>query len=165
MADTFLQWPLVSQYVLPFLLVFVIVFGILEKTKLFGDGKQKLDAIASFVVALIFVGAVSYTHMVQNLTLFLTLAIVAIFVIMLLWGFIWGDAKEGFKPTNWMKWVLGVVAGIAFIWAVIWATDSLEKIQGFFGGNLGQTIITNGIFLVVVAVALALILIPAKNKS
>jgi hypothetical protein len=163
MADTFLQWPIVSQYILPFLLVFVIVFGILEKTKLFGDGKPRLNAIASFVIALIFVGAVSYTHMVQNLTLFLTLAIVAIFVIMLLWGFVWGDAKEGFKPAGWMKWLLAIVAGIAFIWAVIWATDSLGKIQGFFGGSLGQTIITNGIFLIVVAVALALILIPPKK--
>jgi chromate transport protein ChrA len=163
MADTFLQWPIVSQYVLPFLLVFVIVFGILEKTKLFGDGKKQLDAMVSGVIALIFVGAVSYTHMVQNLTLFLTLAIVAIFVIMLLWGFVWGDAKEGFKPEKWMKWLLAVVAGIAFIWAVIWATDSLGKIQGFFGGSLGQTIITNGIFLIVIAVALALILIPPKK--
>jgi hypothetical protein len=163
MADNFLQLPLVSQYVLPFLLVFVIIFGILEKTKLLGDGKQKLDAIASLVIALIFVGAVSYTHMIQNLTLFLTVALVAIFVIMLLWGFIFAD-KEGFKPANWMKWVLGGVAGIAFVWAVIWATDSLGNIQGFFSGSLGKTIITNGIFLIVIAVALALILIPAKNK-
>jgi hypothetical protein len=166
MADTttFLQWPLVSQYVLPFLLIFVIVFGILEKTKLFGDGKQKLDAIASFVVALIFVGAVSYTHMVQNLTLFLTIAVVILFVIMLLWGFIWGDAKDGFKPEKWMKWILAVVAGIAVIVAVLWATDSLNNIKGFFSGSIGQTIITNGIFLIVIAVALALILSPGKNK-
>jgi hypothetical protein len=162
MADTFLQWPIISEYLLPFLLVFFIIFAILDKTKLFGEGKKQVNALTSAVIALIFVGAVSYTHMISNLTLFLTIAIVAVFVILLIWGFIWGDEK-GFKAAGWMKWILAVVAGIAFIWAVIWATDSLGKIGGFFSGSLGQTIITNGIFLIVIAVALALILIPKKS--
>ena len=162
MADTFLQWPIISDYLLPFLLVFFIIFAILERTKLFGEGKKQVNALTAFVIALTFVGAVTYTHMIQNLTLFLTIAIVALFVILLIWGFIFGDSKE-FKAEGWMKWILGIVAGIAFIWALVWATDSLGKIGGFFGSSLGQTIITNGIFLIVISVALALILIPKKS--
>ena len=162
MADTFLQWPIISQYLLPFLLVFFIVFAILEKTKLFGEGKKQINALTAFVIGLIFVGAVSYTNIVSNLTLFLTIAIVAIFVILLIWGFIFGDSS-GFKAAGWMKWILGIIAGIAFIWAVIWATGFSGKIGGWFSAGIGQTIVINVIFLIVIAVALALILIPAKK--
>jgi hypothetical protein len=162
MADTFLQWPIISQYILPFLLIFFIIFAILERTKLFGEGKKQINALTAFVIGLIFIGAVSYTNMVQNLTLFLTVAIVAVFVILLIWGFIFGDST-GFKPAGWMKWILGIVAGIAFIWAVIWATGFSSKIGGWFSGGIGQTIIVNGIFLIVIAVALALILLPPKK--
>jgi hypothetical protein len=162
MAETFLQSPIISQYLLPFLLVFFIIFAILERTKLFGEGKKQINALTAFVIGLIFVGAVSYTHMISNLTLFLTVAIVAIFVLLLIWGFIFGDEK-GFQLNKGLKWVLAIVAGIAFIWAMIWSTDSLGKIGTFFSGSLGQTVVTNGIFLIVIAVALALVLIKPRS--
>jgi hypothetical protein len=165
MANTFLQWPIISEYLLPFLLIFFIVFAILDKTKLFGEGKKQVNALTAGVIALIFVGAISYTHIISNLTLFLTVAIVILFVVLLLWGFIWGEKEsgKGFQAEKWMKWILGIVAGIAVIWAVIWATGSLDKIGGFFSGTTGQTIITNGVFLIVIAVALALVLMKPKS--
>lgn len=163
-AETILQNWIFSEFLFPFLLVFFIIFAILERTKLFGEGKRQINALIAFVIGLIFVGAVSYTHVVSNLTLFLTIALVAVFVILLIWGFIFGD-KEEFKLDNKLKWGLGIVATIAFAWAVIWAAGWSEKLGSFFSGSsgLGQTIITNGIFLLVIAVALALILYEKKK--
>ncbi|MBM3199831.1 hypothetical protein FJZ53_02750, partial [Candidatus Woesearchaeota archaeon] len=46
--------------VLPFLLVFTIVFAVLEKTKIFGGGKESkknINAMIAFVFALFFVSA------------------------------------------------------------------------------------------------------------
>ena len=93
MAETFLQIPIVSNFILPFLLAFFVLFATLEKTKLLGDGKKQLNALISAIVGLIFVGAVYPKMVVSNLILYLAVAVVAIFVILLIWGFIFGDIK------------------------------------------------------------------------
>jgi len=163
-VETIFQSEVLTRFILPFLLVFFIVFAILEKTKLFGEDKKQLNALVSFVMGLIFVSVLSPTLIVSNLILFLTVALVSIFVILLLWGFIFGD-KEGFKISKWMKVILAVVAGIAFIIAMIWATDFSSKIIEFlFKQSWSKTFWTNFSFIVVIAIALALILLQ-KNKS
>ena len=154
-----------TDFILPFLLIFFIVFAILEKTKLFGDGKKQINALTAFVIGLIFVGAIFPKLVVENMILFLTVAIVCVFVIMLIWGFIFGDVKEGFKPADWMKWVLGIFGGIAFIVAVIFATGFNTAIGNLLSQGLSQTLLTNIVFIVVIAIALALVLIGSKPKK
>ena len=152
------------------MLVFFIVFAILEKTKLLGEDKKQLNALISFVVGLIFVGAVYPTEVVGNLILFLTVALVVVFVVLLLWGFVFGDIKEGFKAEKWMKWVLAIVIGVAVIIAVLWATGvGVDEINDFFnnlfsGQDWSSGFWTNVLFIIVVAVALALILKKSGDK-
>ncbi len=166
MADQpiFLQ-TLFTDFILPFLLIFFIVFAILEKTKLFGEGKKQLNALTAFVIGLIFVGAVFPKLVVSNMILFLTVTIVCVFVILLIWGFIFGD-KEEFKLNNKLKWILGIVAAIAFIVAIIFATGINVQLEQFFSssnGTLGDAIVTNAVFLIVIAVALALVLVQKRK--
>ena len=52
--------------------MFFVVFAVLERTKLFGAEKKQLNALTSFVVALIFVTAIFPKVIVENLILFLT---------------------------------------------------------------------------------------------
>jgi len=158
---TFLSHWIFSKFLLPFLLVFFIVFAILEKTKLFGEGKKQLNALTSFVIGLIFVSAVYPKLVVGNMILFLTVALVCVFVVLLIWGFIFGD-KEGFKLEKWMKWVLGIVVGIAFVWAVLWATGWTSEVGSFLSSQ--SQIWTNIAFVVVIAIALALVLIEKKKS-
>jgi len=163
MADeTFLQHWIFSKFLLPFLLVFFIVFAILEKTKLFGEGKKQLNALTSFVIGLIFVGAVYPKLVVENMILFLTVTLVCVFVVMLLWGFVFGDEK-GFAIQKWMKWVLGIIIGIAFIGALLWATGWNVQIGNILSGQ--SQIWTNVAFVVVIAIALALVLLAKEKKK
>lgn len=161
---TFLNFPIISQFVLPFLLIFVIVFAVLEKTKILGEKKQ-VHALVAFVIGLIFVGAIYPKLVVENLILFLTVTIVAVFVILLIWGFIFGDIKDT-KLPKYLMIVLGIIATIAFIAALIWATGFWDTIQGLLTSNngLGETIITNAVFVIVIGVALALILRSSTKK-
>ncbi len=161
---TFLQHWIFTKFLLPFLLVFFILFAIFDRTKIFGDNKKQLNALIAFVIGLIFVVAVYPTLVVTNMILFLTVTLVAVFVVLLIWGFIFGDIKEGFKPAGWMKWVLGIITGAAFIGAVLWATGLFSNINEFLQTQWSQNILTNVAFVVVIAIALALILIP-KGKS
>lgn len=164
-GETILQNPVLSRFILPFLLIFFIVFAILEKTKLFGEGKKQLDALIAFVIGLIFVSVLYPTEIVSNLVLFLTVALVAIFVILLIWGFIFGDVKE-FKPPTWMKVVLAVVAGIAFIIAIIWATGFYDTLAGsLFKQSWSKSFWTNFSFIIVIAIALALVLSQKVKKD
>ncbi len=163
--ETILQSPVLTRFILPFLLVFFIVFAILEKTKIFGEGKKQLNALISFVIGLIFVSVLYPTLVVSNLVLFLTVALVSIFIILLLWGFIFGDVKEGFKPAKWMKVGLAIVVGIAFIVALIWATGLFSEIGEFlFQQSWSKAFWTNFAFIIVIAIALALILLQKGKK-
>jgi len=164
MATTiFLQNEIFTKFLFPFLLIFFIVFAILEKTKVLGDKKQ-IHALVSFVIGLIFITAVYPKLVVENLILFLTVALVAVFVVLLIWGFIF-SGKEGFAPEKWMKWILWILAGVACFGAIIWATGWYKSLAEFFSSNLSQTVITNVVFVVVIAIALALILIEKKPSK
>lgn len=162
-SHLFLQNVIFTKFVLPFLLIFFIVFAILEKTKVLGDNKQ-ISALVAFVIGLIFVGAVFPKEVVGNLILFLTVALVVLFVVLLLWGFVSGG-KEGFEIEGWMKNVLLGVVSVAVVIAVLWATG----IQGgvidlLFYQNWSGTFWTNALFIVAIAAALALVLKGAKSS-
>lgn len=161
---TFLSWWIVSKFFLPFLLSFFLFFAVLEKTKLFGENKKQLNSLISFVISLIFVSAVYPKLVVSNLILFLSVALIAVFVIFLIWGFIFGESSTGFKAEGWMKLVLGIVAGIAFIIALFWATGWNEKLGSFVTETgLKSPVFTNLFFIIIIAVALALSLSPGKS--
>ena len=165
-GESILQGEIFTRFILPFFLVFFVVFGILEKTKLFGDGKKQINAMVAFVVGLIFVSVLYPTVVVNNLILFLTIALVCVFVIMLLWGFIFGDIKEGFKPERWMKIGLGILVGIAFIIAIVWATGLLDNLgTSLFKQTWSKTFWTNFGFILAIAIALALVLGQKAKKD
>jgi hypothetical protein len=164
-AETILQHEVLTKFAYPFLLIFFIVFAILEKTKLLGEDKKQLNALISFVIGLIFVSAVQPKLIVGDLILFLTVALVIVFVVLLIWGFIFGDIKEGFKLDGWMKWSLGILSGIAVIIAVIWATGVDSSIVDYlFKQSWSSDFWTNASFVLVVAAALALILRSGSSK-
>jgi len=112
---TFLQSEILTSFIYPFLLMFFILFAVLEKTKVLGEDQKQINALVSFVISLIFISAVFPKMVVGNLILFLTVSIVIMFVALLLWGFIAGDLKEGFKINDKLKTTLMVIIGIAVV--------------------------------------------------
>ena len=80
---TILQNPFVVQLILPFLLVFAVVFAVLQKSKIFGEGKRQIDVIVAFAIALIVVAFVQYVNIIIQLAAFLGLMLVIILVMML----------------------------------------------------------------------------------
>ena len=94
--DTIFQNWIFKDYILPFLLVFVLVFAVLERTKLFGEEKRQLNAITAFVIGLIVVGFLFPKEVMSNMVLFLSVDLVILFVFLLLYGFVASDKKEGY---------------------------------------------------------------------
>ena len=105
-GEIFLQNVVFTKFVLPFLLIFFIVFAILEKTKVFGEGNKQINALISFVIGLIFVGVAFPKEVVANLILFLTVALLVVFVFLILWGFVSGKKLE--IESKGLKWTVGI---------------------------------------------------------
>jgi hypothetical protein len=165
MAETILQAPIFTKFVYPFLLMFFIVFAILEKSKVLGEKKQ-INALVSFVIGLIFVSAVYPKEVVENMVLFLTIAIVIVFVVLILWGFISGE--EGLKFTNFPKGVkimIFIAVIIAVFLATLWATGVGFGIFEKIFNATTKSFWTNAIFVVFIAVALAVVLATGGKKS
>lgn len=169
--QTILQSWVFSRFVLPFLLIFFIVFGILEKTKIFGTEKKQLNAFIAFVVGLIVVGAASPTLAISHMILFLTVAIVVLFVALVLWGFVAGEKGLEFeKAPRALKWFIGIVIVVAVIIALFWAIGTESS---FFGGIFGflfesswsKGFWTNLSFIVVIIIALVLVLRKTKGEG
>lgn len=156
---TILQHWIVTKFILPFLLIFVLVYAILEKTKLFGDGKHQINAIISGVIGLIFVGAFSPKIFVDNMMLFLTIGIVIIFVFLMLWGFATGSELKSPIPSKGMKIAIGIFIFVAVGIAVLWAAGVENQFFDLlFRQSWSKTLWTNVAFVVVVAGAIALVL-------
>jgi len=157
-----LQQPIFTDFLYPFLLMFFLIFGILEKTKLFGaDKKTQLNALVALVISLIFVSAVFPRIVVGNLMLFLAIALVVIFVGLLLWGFVsGGEAKIGGKN---MAIFFGVLIFIAVLLAVIWATGFGGGLQSIFNwlfdSKWSNSFWTNFIIIVLVIGAVVAVIL------
>lgn len=154
--ETILQNWVLTQFVLPFLLVFFIIFAILQKTKVLGAKKQ-IDALTAFVIGLIFVGVAYPKLVVTNLILFLSVAMVVVFVVLLLWGFASGGEKSDFLSGDKVKWAVGGVVLVAVIIATLWATgiDKGDPWNFLFYSSWSSPFWTNFIFIALIIVALA----------
>ncbi len=162
-VETILQSEILTKFVYPFLLIFFIVFAVLEKTKVLGDEQKQLNALVAFVIGLIFVGAVFPKLVVANMVLFLTVALIVMFVVLLLWGFVAGDIKEGFTVPPKLKVFLMVIIGISVVVAVFWAMGVGGGFFDFlFGSSWSNAFWTNFLFVAVIAAALALVLTKTK---
>lgn len=164
MAETILQHPILTNFVYPFLLVFFIVFAILEKTKLLGEDRKQLNALLSFVIGLIFVSVAYPKFLVTNLILFLSVAIVIVFVVLILWGFVFAKERGGFEMTSSMKYALGSILILGVIVAIFLITGIGGKVIDFlFKSSWSETFWVNFIFILLIAIALGAILKGGKS--
>ena len=77
-----------GQVTLIFVLVFTMVFAVLQKAKVFGDGKKQIDALIGLAVALIVISAGYATDIISQLIPFLAITLVIILIFMVLIGFL-----------------------------------------------------------------------------
>jgi hypothetical protein len=160
MADTttIFSYPLIQQVILPFLLVFTIIFAILDRSKMLGEDKRQINAIVSLVIALIFVSFPYARDIVVQLMPFLVVCIIILFVFMLIFGFIMAK-KEGDMLNKGLKIALGIIFGLAILVAVLWITGAWTIISGWVTKE-GYTnnILFNAILLAVIGGAIAIVI-------
>ncbi len=151
-----------TKGILPFLLVFVLVFAVLQKSKIFGEGKSQIDALISLVVGLILIGFPVPRDYIVAMIPWLAVALVVLLVVFLIYGFVASDNKDGMKIPEWVKkssiWVAIIFAAIL----VIVITGGWETIRGWYNDS---NIIGNVLIIVAIGVALWIALGGKSEKK
>ncbi|MBT3304587.1 hypothetical protein HN592_02475 [Candidatus Woesearchaeota archaeon] len=106
---------------LPFIFVYLIVFALLEKTKVLGierNGKSKknLNAMVSFVLGFVFIASTS--HVVSLLLYLQILGMALVFVMALLYGFAAFKEDKAFEFKNFIYVVVLIFIIVAFFYAM-----------------------------------------------
>lgn len=152
----------IGQIALIFLLVFTIVFAVLQKSKILGDGKKQVDALVSLAIGLIVISVGYATDLISNLVPFIAVSLVIIFVFMLLLGSMY---KEGdFNLPTWVKVALGIVVFVAVVIAVLFYTGSWDYLYSVLVADDGSTFAANVVIIVIVIAAVAAVVFGGKGK-
>ena len=121
--------------VLPFLLVFTVVFGVLEKTKVLGtvkvedviQPKKNLNAMIAFVVAFFVVASVELVEMITEVSAHVTLMILFIFFFLIMVGMLVNKDK-GFELEGVVAWIFYGIAFVVLVLIFFGALGWLDKI-------------------------------------
>jgi hypothetical protein len=117
----------VFSYVLPFLMIFAVVYGILLKVKIFGDNKG-LNVIVAFVVSLMSLQFNFVSYFFSEVFPRMGVMVSIILVLFVLMGLFW-DFKN--KSVN---WIFGILIFIGFIVILF---QSFSSAFGF-GWSIGE---------------------------
>lgn len=102
--------------VFSFLFVFVVVYAILAKTKVLGDGR--VNIIVSFIMAIIFMNFSSLNLFVNTITPWFVVLLICLFFVLVLVGFSSTDLlKKMVTPT--FGWVVVIILIAIFLIAAI----------------------------------------------
>jgi hypothetical protein len=129
--------------VLPFLLVFTIVFALLERTKVFGtevmDGKhyskKNLNSMAAFVISFLVVASSELVEVITEVSSNFVVLLFLIVLFLLLVGSFFNEKPEGvFLEGNW-KTAFMVIVFIVLVLIFLDALNLIDNTFSFFRGN------------------------------
>lgn len=164
MVEPILISPFFTDYILPFVLVFTLIFAILQKTQLLGEGKKQINAILGLIVGLILIAFPSARDIVVQLMPFLAVSAVVLFVFMLLYGFVMGST-DGDVLHKGVKIALGIILGLALITVLLYISGYWDPIWDFMFNRSGSGQIWVNVFLVVIIAGAIAAVVSSKDKS
>lgn len=151
----------VYDVVLPFLLVFTIVFAILEKTKVLGTVKigdqtytqKNLNAMAAFVVSFLVIASSKLVEIITNVSSQMVVLLLASVFFLLLVGSFYKEGEPVFLEKGWKSvfmiiMFIGIV--IIFLQAIPTSTGQpwLEWFLEYLGAHWSSTAVGSIILLV-----------------
>lgn len=134
--------------ILPFLLVFTIVFGILEKTRIFGTEKlgdkdypkKNLNSMVAFVIAFFVVAAKEIVTSLQVSLPQVALVLVILVSFMMLAGSFMGDKTFTFENSKWAIF-LTLLVFISVLLIFLNSFGWLDPIIAFIVANPGTVLV------------------------
>ncbi|VVB80734.1 Uncharacterised protein [uncultured archaeon] len=155
--------PIFVEGVLPFLLVFVLVFAILQKTKVLGEGKTQIDALISLAIGLISIAVPTTRDFIVNMMPWLAFALVVLLIFLLVYGFVAtsSDPKKGLEVPGWVKTVVLWLGIIMVVILAIYVTGFWPTVKDWFSG---EDVLSTVLLVIVIGVVIGMVAkSPAKS--
>jgi hypothetical protein len=163
MVETILSSPLISEAVLPFILIFTVVFAILQKSQILGKEKKQIDAMVALVVGLITITFARAVGIINHLLPFLAVSVIIILVFLIMVALFHKDDKE-FVLHKGFKWAIFIAAFVAVIIAVLYFTGAWDYLATKFTEG-GSNLVTNVVFIVIIVVGFLIVFFGDKKKE
>jgi len=158
------EHPFFTEMLLPFLLVFVLVFAILQKSKILGDKNAQVDAMVGLVIGLILIGFPQPREILVGIFPWMAVGIAVVLVFLILYGFVAGDMSGDGTP-EWMKTTFAVLAGL-FTLAVILSVSGLgERILDSILGDGSGSQAWMSVVMIIVVIGVMLVAIFGNKKK
>ncbi|MDP3917518.1 MAG: hypothetical protein Q8Q42_04520 [Nanoarchaeota archaeon] len=141
---------------LPFMLVFTIVFAVLEKIKLFGSKSKNINAIVSLVVSIFFLNNTYLIFVLQGFLPSVAIILIVFLMFLLVFGVFSGEGDFQGKALGW--------AFVASLIAIGFALFSDIFTPGLPGGSAISQFYRANTFLIWLLV-LAAVFIMSVMKS
>jgi len=156
-ASTFIANPFFYSILVPFLLVFVLIYAILEKTNVLGEGKKMVNLIVSFSIAFIFIGVPAIVNVTLKVIPIVSFIIILVLCLLLLFGFAGVDTQK----NKTLQLILGIILGLALVVTILWATG----VFGLITGKLGASTLSYVAFFIIFIIVIVVVLMGGKKPS
>lgn len=107
--------------ILPFLLVFTLVFALMEKVKLFGEKRKNVHVIVALVAGFLVVSQPDLVYLIQGFIPRVSMTILIILMGLLVMGMF---GLKGEKFEGWGLGVAVIIAVVAILWSLSAATSA-----------------------------------------
>ncbi len=164
MVETILSSPIISEAVLPFMLIFTVVFAILQKSQILGKDKKQIDALVALVIGLITITFANAVGIISSLLPFLAVSIVMILVFLILVAMV-STGEKGIELHQGFKWTIMILSFIAIVVAGLVITGAWDYIVGQFEGPRGSSWGTNIVFIVIIVGAFIMAFLGDKKPK
>ncbi|MFH1636924.1 MAG: hypothetical protein ABIB71_00700 [Candidatus Woesearchaeota archaeon] len=111
------------EVALPFLLIFTLIFAVLEKISLFGQNSKNINVIVSLAIAFFTIRVTAVVAMMNAFLPKVSALVLVILMVLLVWG-IFG--AKGEKMTGGWFFMAMVLSIGGLIWAVVSSLPSLS---------------------------------------
>lgn len=151
MVEMLIVHPIIVEYLLPLVLIFTLIFAILEKTNLLGEDKRQINAIIGGVIGLLLVATPYARNIVIGLMPFLAVIAVILLVLMLLMAFV-RNTTDGDPLNKYLKGFVGTAIVIALVFMLLLLSGfGAPLYQYFFDNAFGKQVFLSILMILVLA--------------
>jgi hypothetical protein len=160
----------IADVVLPFLLIFTIIFAVLQRVRLFGEHEKKINVVVALIISLLTViphvtgsysGNYDPVRIINNLIPAAGVIAVVIILILFLFG-MFGKEFVGGGAPGWIAVTIFLILGYIFGATVGWWSSPGVTFGTWWGADLSTLII---IILVFGGIFAYIVSEPSKNKG
>ncbi len=162
------------EVLLPFILIYAITFGILQKSNIFkgGDGdshSKNINAVIAFVFGLFFVASLQAVQLIQSFIIQTVVILIFLLGLMIVLGLLFGESykKAFFNGDEIKPWVAAVVSILVILIAIAAILSFFglwDTIASWFDSGYGSSETWSTIFVVLI-IGLILYWITRSDSS